>query len=87
MAKKKGAGCVPFSNKLGIFLVILYTLCFFWYFVNPSGQELHLKLFRMMFLGFEEMNAYYYWFGAVQVFVWAWIVGYFWHWVMACEEK
>ncbi|MBI2463581.1 hypothetical protein HYV57_01345 [Candidatus Peregrinibacteria bacterium] len=57
------------SNAIGLFLVILFVLCFAWYFIRPVEQELHLQLFRMSIVGFEEMNAIGFILGAIQSYI------------------
>lgn len=61
------------ANRIGLFLVALYVICFFWYFVNPSARELHLQLFELSYLGYSGMNVVSFISGALQTYVWAYI--------------
>lgn len=61
------------ANRIGLFLVLLFALCFVWYWVRPAEQELHLKLLRMAFLGFNGMTWGSFFLGAIQTYVWAYI--------------
>lgn len=61
------------SHHIGLFLVVLYVLCFLWYFVNPSSRELHVDLLRLSFLGFAGMDVMSFILGAIQSYIWAYI--------------
>lgn len=61
------------ANAVGIFLVALFVICFVWYYVRPVEQELHLRLFRMAFFGFDEMNVASFVLGAIQSYVWGYV--------------
>jgi hypothetical protein len=72
------------ANKIGLFFLVIYILCFIWYFVNPAERELHLKLWQIMFLGFSGMNVLSFIYGAVQTYIWAYIVVGVWKLVCCC---
>ncbi len=61
------------SHKLGIFFILLFAVCFAWFFIYPVSGSLHNDLFKMAFVGFQEMNAVGFILGLVQVYIWAYI--------------
>lgn len=62
------------ANRLGLFFAVLFVICFLWYYLRTTEQGLHLQLFRLAFLGFEEMNVIGFILGIVQSYLWAYIV-------------
>ena len=74
------------ANLIGLFLVILFTVCFFWYFIRPIEQDLHLRLFKMAYLGFSGMNPLSFIFGAIQTYIWAYIGVGIWYLVGCCYK-
>lgn len=66
------------ANRLGIFFVILFALCFAWGYVGPIDPAFHLQSLRSAFWGFSGMNVVSFIFGAVQVYVWAYILSGLW---------
>jgi len=69
------------ANKVGLFLVVLFAICFAWYFINPVEQEMHLAMFKMSYLGFEEMNAAGFLLGAVQTYIWGYLAVALWKFI------
>ena len=63
-----------FANRLGIFLVVLFVICFAWYYIRSVEQGLHLQLFRLFYFGFSEMNFSAFILGAIQTYLWAYIL-------------
>jgi len=61
------------SNKIGIFIALFFVLCFLWFFINPAARELHRELFRLSFIGFQEMNFVGFILGLVQSYIWGYI--------------
>lgn len=61
------------ANTVGLFLVILFVMCFAWYYIRPVEQELHLKLFKMSFLGFSKMDTTGFILGAIQTYLWGYV--------------
>jgi len=59
--------------KLGLFFVLLFTVCFLWYYLIPVEKILHESLFKLSFLGFTGMNILSFLLGAIQSFFWAYI--------------
>ncbi len=85
MAKKAAAkkhNHTYFTHRLGLFFVAAYTLCFFWGFIYPVEMELHMRMLRMMFVGFEGLDSTSFFYGAVQVYMWAWLYAFAWHAIM-----
>lgn len=74
------------SNAVGLFLVALFTICFAWYFINPAEQELHMAMFRMSYLGFEEMNLLGFVLGAIQTYIWGYLAVALWELVGCCTK-
>ena len=68
-----GAKYLKDANRLGIFFLILFGICFAWYFVNPVAQDLHLDLLRLTFFGYTDMDVLSFVWGAIQSYVWAYI--------------
>ena len=68
--------CKPMhmANKIGLFFVLLFAVCFAWYFIHPVEQEMHLAMFQMSFFGFEGMNFLSFVLGAIQVYIWGYIL-------------
>ncbi len=61
------------SNRLGIFFVLLFIICFLWYFIMPVERDLHLRLLKMSFFGFNKFDFIGFILGAVQSYIWAYI--------------
>ncbi|MBT3948861.1 hypothetical protein HOF40_02120 [Candidatus Parcubacteria bacterium] len=78
------------ANHIGFFFVLLFVVCFAWYFIHPVEQEMHLAMFRMSFFGFSGMNFVSFVLGAIQVYVWGYILvglGYLMSLVCGCCKK
>lgn len=74
------------ANRAGLFLVILFTICFFWYYIRPVEQELHLKFLRLSYFGFNGMNISSFILGVIQTYIWAYIAVGIW-WLVGCCKK
>jgi len=61
------------SNRLGLFFIALFVICFIWFYLMSTEKELHEQLFRLTFLGFSGMNFWGFILGAVQSYVWGYI--------------
>lgn len=72
------------ANRLGLFLVILFIICFVWYYLRPVEQELHLKLLKMIYFGFSEMNLTSFILGLIQSYIWAYIIVGIWRLAGCC---
>ncbi len=65
--------CLRTGNKVGIFLALLFIVCFIWYWVNPVHQELHMQLLELSFFGYEGMTIGSFILGLVQSYIWGYI--------------
>ncbi|MBI5077618.1 hypothetical protein HZB94_04530 [Candidatus Falkowbacteria bacterium] len=74
---KKNCDCLKKGHRVGLFLVALFVLCFLGYYVRPE-QELHIKMLQMMFFGFSGMNVLSFILGAIQAFIWGYILSAIW---------
>lgn len=61
------------SHRLGVFFIMLFAICFAWSFIYPVAHSLHIDMFRMSFIGFQETNVIGFILGAVQVYIWAYL--------------
>jgi len=61
------------SNHLGLFFIVLFVICFVWFYLMSTEKELHEQLFRLTFLGFSGMNFWGFILGAIQSYVWGYI--------------
>ena len=66
------------ANHIGVFLVLLFAVCFLWFYINPVEQDLHLRLFRLSFIGYSGMNVASFILGAVQAYIWAYVAAGLW---------
>ena len=85
-SKSKGCGQTYNVHRLGLFFVALFTLCYFWGFINPVDPALHLSLMKLSFLGFTGLNSASFFFGAVQVYLWAWVFAFAWYSIMPAKK-
>lgn len=65
-------------NKFAFFLLVMYTISFMWWVINPAQPELHMMLMDLMFVGFNGFDPMSYWAGFVQVYFWALVLVYVW---------
>jgi len=80
---KHNNGYVKMSHHVGIFIVMLWVLCFLWYYVQPAERAFHMQFFRVSFYGFTGMNPMSFISAAVQSYVWGYVfVGL---WVLSCK--
>lgn len=87
MKNKKGYSYIHVANHVGLFFMVLYAICFAWYFVMPAERELHMAMFKMSFFGFMGMDALSFLYGLIQVYVWAYIFVGAWKLVGKCNCK
>jgi hypothetical protein len=76
--------CIKHGNHLGIFFVLLFILCFFWYWLHPVQQEFHLKFLQSLFFGYSEMNAISFILGIIQSYIWGYIIAIIWYFSSYC---
>ncbi|MBT5338495.1 hypothetical protein HN858_02750 [Candidatus Falkowbacteria bacterium] len=76
----KGGKCSYWkrANHIGLFFLVMFVLCFLWYYIRPVEQSMHLSMLRMSFFGFEGMNTLSFILGAIQAYVWGYIVSGVW---------
>lgn len=75
------------ANRLGIFFVLLFVVCFVWYFIRGAEEELHMGLLRLSFFGYNDMGVMSFILGAVQSYVWAYIFTGLWLLAGCCGMK
>lgn len=85
--EKKSCGYLRCANRVGLFLLILYAICFVWHYVSPGDSDLRVKLFQMAFFGFSGMNFLSFVLGAFQVYVWAYVGVGIWYLVGCCHAR
>jgi hypothetical protein len=73
MFKKDDCNYWQCANQFGLFLVILFVICFFWFYIRPVEQDLHLRLLRLSFFGFNDMGVLSFILGAIQSYIWGYI--------------
>ncbi|OIP81287.1 hypothetical protein COW94_00275 [Candidatus Peregrinibacteria bacterium CG22_combo_CG10-13_8_21_14_all_44_10] len=61
------------ANRLGLFFVALFLICFAWFYMNPAEQVLHEQLFNLTFIGFSGMSFAGVVSGTIQSYVWGYI--------------
>lgn len=74
------------ANRVGLFFLIIFVICFAWYFINTAEREAHLAMWRIAFLGLQEMNFAGFILGAIQTYIWAYIVVGAWY-LVSCGHK
>lgn len=73
------------ANRVGLFLSLLFIICFFW--VRPTDlKDLHQDLLRMAFLGFDGLNAKSFVLGLLQSYLWAFVGVGLWRLVGCCMK-
>lgn len=75
------------SHHLGLFLVVLFVLCFAWFYINPVETDLHLRNLRLAFIGFSGMNFSSFLLGLLQSYVWAYVGVGIWSLVGCCFKS
>ncbi|NQT49865.1 hypothetical protein HQ571_04185 [Candidatus Kuenenbacteria bacterium] len=74
------------ANHLGMFFLVLFVICFLWYYIRPVEQEMHLSMLKMSFFGFDGMNVMSFILGAIQAYIWGFIVSGVWA-LVGCHGK
>ena len=70
--------CFKLGNHVGIFLTLLFVLCFFWYWIHPVQQQLHLQVLESVFFGYDGMNIGSFILGLIQSYIWGYILSALW---------
>jgi hypothetical protein len=72
---KKNCVCLKHGNNVGLFFLVLFVLCFLGYYVKPAAtQSLHLQMLQLTFFGFSGMNWLSFVLGAIQAYIWGWVI-------------
>ena len=82
----KGTNYLRCANRVGLFLVALFVICFAWYYIRPVEQELHLSLFKMAYFGFNDMGFVSFVLGAIQTYIWGYIFAGIWCLFGCCKR-
>ena len=75
------------GNRVGIFLVYLFIVCFAWYWLKPVNKELHTQIFELGFFGFSGMNFPSFILGIIQSYVWGYIGAGLWCLSCCCKKE
>lgn len=75
------------ANRIGLFLALLFIVCFVWHSFYPVDAELRVKLFQMAFLGFNGMNFSSFILGLIQSYIWGYIGLGLWFLVGCCFKS
>lgn len=69
------------GSRIGVFFVILFVICFAWFYVRNGGpelKELHSSLFALSFFGWSGMNIVSFLLGIAQSFIWGFVLVILW---------
>ncbi len=83
MENKKN-NCLANSHRVGLFFVLLFVICFVWFYIRPVEQGLHLNLLRLSYFGYDGMNVTSFIFGAIQSYIWGYIAVGLWYLTGGC---
>ena len=61
------------ANRLGLFFIVLFIICFLWFYLRDTEKELHEQLFKLTFISFSGMNLGGFILGAIQSYIWGYI--------------
>ncbi|MBI4427278.1 MAG: hypothetical protein HY569_02250 [Candidatus Magasanikbacteria bacterium] len=75
------------ANRIGLFLALLFILCFTVHYFRPVDAELRVKLFQMAFFGFSGMNFVSFVLGLIQSYIYAYIGLGLWFLVGCCLKS
>ncbi|PIZ94320.1 MAG: hypothetical protein COX81_03750 [Candidatus Magasanikbacteria bacterium CG_4_10_14_0_2_um_filter_37_12] len=75
------------GNSIGLFLSLLFIVCFVWYFVHPVEQTMHLQMFRLSYVGFSGMNIQSFISGLFQTYICGYVGVGLWILVGCCFKK
>lgn len=64
---------INFGNQIGFFFILLFVLCFAWFWLHPVHQELHKQLLELAFYGYKGMDLTSFIFGVIQSYVWGYV--------------
>jgi uncharacterized membrane protein YesL len=72
------------ANRIGIFLALLFIICFAWYWIRPMHQSLQMQIMEYSFFGFKSMNFFSFILGLIQSYIWGYIGVALWHISSGC---
>lgn len=75
------------ANRIGLFLAVLFVVCFVLHYFYPVDVELRVKLFQMAFLGFSGMNFSSFVLGLAQSYLWGYLGLGLWFLVGCCFKS
>lgn len=61
------------GHRMGLFFVILFAVCFVWFYIQPAERELHIQLLRLSFFYFSKMDLASMFSGIIQSYIWGYI--------------
>ncbi len=73
MFKKEGCNFLKCANSVGLFLAVLFVLCYVRFYIWPVDQDLHLRFLRMAFFGFKDMGVLSFTIGLLQSYIWGYV--------------
>ena len=74
------------GNHVGVFLILLFIVCFAWFWLRPVHQGLHEQMFELFYYGFRGMTFPSFILGIIQSYVWGYIGVALWH-LSGCSKK
>lgn len=87
MESQKSCGFWRCANRVGLFLLILFVICFVWHYVYPVDNDLRVKLFKMAYPGFSGMSLGSFVIGAIETYIYAYIGVGLWYLVGCCHAR
>ena len=66
------------SHRIGMFLVMLFILCFTWSSYYTASMELQLQLYQILYFKFTGLNLMSFVSGLVQSYIWGYVFPFVW---------
>lgn len=79
--------CLKCAHRAGLFFMLLFVLCFSWWWRPADLKELRADLLRLAIVGFDDFNLKSFLLGLFQSYVWAYVGVFLWHLTGCCMEK
>lgn len=70
------------GTRIGVFFVILFIICFAWFYIrggSPEIKQLHENLLALSFLGWSGMSVASFILGLIQTFIWGYVAVALWN--------
>lgn len=64
---------IKHGNHVGIFLALLFVICFAWFWLHPVHQQLHAQILELTYYGYSGMNFPSFVLGIIQSYIWGYI--------------